>query len=183
MAQDPVPTPVNQVHTAAALQTPEPQYNDVFFALDSSAGKLVPLERQTSTIKGKPKFLGYGGIKVSSQFKPGNSPVRFKSGDQLEFIVRSALATVSTVDPATMYVLRVLKKKGDSRELVMTESHGPLALGGTTSNLAEGVLPVNFEKFGEHSLKIVSQNPIPPGEYALSHRSGMMDIFCFGVDH
>ena len=35
-----------------------------------------------------------------------------------------------------------------------------MALGGTTSNLGEGVLPVTFEKFGEHSLKIVPDKPV-----------------------
>lgn len=163
-------------------QIPEPAFNDVFFGLDLSAGKLIALERQTATIRGKAKFGGYGGIKVASEFKPGKSPVRFKQGERPQFVVRSFAADVSTFDPNTLYVLRTLKKKGDKRELVMTESHGPLGLGGATANLAEGVVPVTFEKFGEHSLKIASEKPLPPGEYALSHRAGMMDLFCFGID-
>lgn len=158
---------------AVAQQIPEPTFDDVFFGLDLSAGKLVSLERQTATIRGKAKFGGYGGIKLASEFKPGKSPVRFKSGEQ-QFVVRSFAAAASSLDPNTLYVLRTLKKKGDKRELVMTESHGPLGLGGATSNLAEGVLPVTFEKFGEHSLKIVSEKPLPPGEYALSrHRAAL----------
>jgi hypothetical protein len=166
----------------AGQQVPEPAYNDVFFGLDLSAGKLVALERQTATVRGKAKFGGYGGIKVSSEFKPAKSPVRFKRSEQPQFVVRSYAADTSTFDPNMLYVLRTLTKKGDKRELVMTESHGPLGLGGATANLAEGVLPVTFEKFGEHSLKIVSEKPLPPGEYALSHRAGMMDLFCFGID-
>ena len=162
------------------VSAPEPEFADVFFRLDG--GNLVPLERQTATVRGKAKFGGYGGIKVASEFKPEKSPVRFKSREQLQFVVRSFAASVSTVDPATLYSLRALTKNGDKRELVMTESHGPLGLGGATSNLAEGVLPVKFEKFGEHSLKIVPGTALPPGEYALSRRAGMMDLFCFGVD-
>ena len=57
-----------------------------------------------------------------------------------------------------------------------------MALGGTTSNLAEGVMPVSFERFGDYSLKISSEKPLPPGEYALSKRLGMLDLFWFGVD-
>jgi hypothetical protein len=173
--------PLLAVAVVVGQQIPEPTFNDVFFGLDSSAGKLVPLERQTATIQGKAKFGGFGGIKVASQFKPGKSPVRFKSVEQPQFVVRSFAANATT-DPNALYVLRILKKKGDKRELTMLESHGPLALGGTTSNLGEGVLPVAFEKFGEHSLKIVSEKPLPPGEYALSRRAGMMDLFCFGID-
>jgi len=166
---------------AVAQQAAEPQFNDVFFALDQTAGKLVPLERQTATVQGKAKFGGFGGIKLSSQFKPAKSPIRFKSNERPQFVVRS-FAAASTVDPNTLYVLRTLTKRGDKRELVMTESHGPLALGGTTSNLAEGVLQITFEKFGQYSLKVLTEEPIPPGEYALSRRAGMMDLFCFGVD-
>ena len=96
---------------AVAQQAPEPTYSDVFFALDSTAAKLIPLERQAATIQGKAKFLGYGGIKVSSQFKPAKSPVRLKSGVHLEFVVRSSIAALSTIDPATLYVLRTLTRK------------------------------------------------------------------------
>lgn len=167
---------------AKGQQVPEPQYNDVFAAFDASALKLIPLERQTATIQGKAKFGGYGGIKLSSQFKPGKSPVRFRSSDRPQFVVRSIASASASIDPTTLYVLRILRGKGDKRELVMTESHGPLGLGGATSNLAEGVRPVTFERFGEHSLKIMSEEPLPPGEYALSRRFGMTDLFCFGVD-
>lgn len=80
---DPTPTPAPNLQSATATpsvaavvqQAPEPKYNDVFFALDSTTAKLIPLERQTATIQGKVKFLGYGGIKVSSQFKPAKSSV------------------------------------------------------------------------------------------------------------
>jgi hypothetical protein len=160
-----------------AVAITEPAFNDVFFALNSSGG-LVPLERQSATIEGHAKFGGYGGIKVSSQFEPARSPVRFAVHPQ--FIVRSFAAGAS-IDPDTLYVLRVLREGSHKRELVMTESHGPLALGGTTSNLAEGIVPVTFEKIGQYSLKI-SPGALPPGEYALSKRFGMADLFCFGID-
>lgn len=181
----PPATPASEPAPAVAVKAAEfgePTFNDVFFGLDLSAGKLVSLERQTATIQGKAKFGGYGGIKLASEFKPGKSPVRFKSGQQPQFVVRSVAAAAPTVDPNTLYSLRTLTKNGDKRELVMTESHGPLGLGGATSNLAEGVLPVTFEKFGEHSQKIVPEKFLPPGEYTLSRRAGMIDLFCFGVD-
>jgi hypothetical protein len=174
--------PCLAVVAAVGQQVPEPQYSDAFSAFDVSAGKLIALERQTATIHGSVKALGYGGIKVAAEFKPGKSPIRFKSGDRPQFVVRSPASAFASIDPSTLYVLRALKKKGNKRELVMTESHGPLGLGGAFGNLAEGVLPVTFEKFGEHSLKLLSEEPLRPGEYALSRRSGMMDLFCFGID-
>jgi hypothetical protein len=155
----------------------EPAFNDVFYGL--AAGKLIDLERQAATIHGKAKYGGFGGIKVASQFSPAKSPIRV-TGDGA-FIVRSAMAAMA-VDPNSIYVLRVLAKRGSKRELVMVESHGPLALGGTDSRLAEGVVPVHFERYGDNSLRITSEKPLPAGEYALSKRAGLVDVFCFGVD-
>jgi len=96
---------------AVGQQVPEPQYSDAFSAFDVSAGKLIALERQTATIHGSVKALGYGGIKVAAEFKPGKSPIRFKSGDRPQFVVRSPASAFASIDPSTLYVLRALKKK------------------------------------------------------------------------
>jgi hypothetical protein len=168
---------------AAALpisaQTPEPEYSNVFMAIQ--AGKLVPLERQTATITGHVRAGGFGGAKVASEFKPAQSPVRFAAGQDVVFVVRRGPGQ-DTLDPDTLYVLRSLKAKGKSRELMISNMRGPFLTGGTSSNLAEGVLPVSFEKYGEHSLTIRPTAPLQPGEYALSPRYSMTDLFCFGVD-
>jgi hypothetical protein len=156
----------------------EPQFNDVFFALGQD-GKLIDLERQSATIHGKAKYGGFGGIKVASQYSPNKSPMRLPADSA--FVVRSALAS-SAVDPATQYVLRAFTKKGGKRELVMAESHGPLAMGGTDSSLAQGVVVAHFEKYGESSLRLIPEKPLPPGEYAVSRRFGIADLFYFGVD-
>jgi hypothetical protein len=142
-------------------------------------GKLIDLERQSATIHGKAKYGGFGGIKVASQYSPNKSPMRLPADSA--FVVRSALAS-SAVDPATQYVLRAFTKKGGKRELVMAESHGPLAMGGTDSSLAQGVVVAHFEKYGESSLRLIPEKPLPPGEYAVSRRFGIADLFYFGVD-
>lgn len=166
----------------AIAQTPEPQYINNFEAL--SGGALVPLERQTATITGKTKALGFGGAKASSEFKPAQSPVRFSANALPSFVVRWPAAGTAA-DPASMFVLRQLKAKSHSRELVITNVRMiPLVPGATkmTTNLAEGVIPIAFEPYGEHSLKVALQSPLPPGEYAFSGRLAAMDLFCFGVD-
>lgn len=159
-------------------QVMEPGTNGVFFGM--AGGTFVPLEGQTLTIHGQAKFGGFGGIKVTGQFKPAKSPVRFQSHDAV-FAVR-AFPSWSAVDPDTLYVLRALKASGSKRELVIVESHGALGLAGTDANLAGGVIAVRFERLGESSLKITPDRPLPPGEYALSRRSALTDLFCFGVD-
>jgi hypothetical protein len=163
----------------AADMPKEPTTIGIFYALTD--GKLVDLERQSATIAGRTKLGGFGGAKVSSEFKPETSPVRL-SPDGLSFVVRS-FAAQTAVDPNTLYVLRVLKQHSHKRELLITDIRSPFALGGAvTTNLGEGVIAVNFEPFSEHSLRVTPVSRLGPGEYALSARLGALDVFCFGVD-
>jgi hypothetical protein len=99
-----------------------------------------------------------------------------------EFIVRSPFAK-SSADFAMFYALRSLTVKGSKRELVIAKSHAYI-LGPTdsTSNLAEGEVPVTITRYGEHSLKIVPTQPLRHGEYALSNRAAFLNVFCFGVE-
>ena len=139
------------------------------------------LERQTATIHTSAKWVGIGATaKSTSEFKPGKSPVRLSSGSS-EFVVRSPFAR-SSVDFTMFYVLRSLTSKGSKRELVIAKSHAYIGAAGSTSNLAEGEVPVAITRYGEHSLKIVPTRPLRPGEYALSSRAAFLNLFCFGVD-
>ena len=156
---------------------PEPEFADVFFRLD--AGKLVPLERQTAVIQGHASGFMVMNMKTSSEFPGAKSPVIFVSGQPLDFVVRSVLAK-STVDPNTMYVLRKLNNKKKSRELIIMAGHASPIGATTKSDLAEGVLPVTFARYGASTIKVTT-GALPPGEYALS-RAFAQTVFCFGVD-
>jgi hypothetical protein len=98
-----------------------------------------------------------------------------------EFIVRSPFAGTS-VDFTTFYVLRTLTGKGAMRELIISKAHAYVGVGGSSSNLAEGEVPVTIVKYGQHSLKIVPAKQLGPGEYALSMRAAFLNLFCFGID-
>jgi hypothetical protein len=137
------------------------------------------LERQTAAIKGKASGFIVMSTKASSEFPDAKSPVRFPVGQALDFVVRTPFAG-ATVDPATIYVLRRLNSKKKSRELIIMAGKVTPLGATTTSDLAEGVLPVTFARYGTASLKITT-TPLPPGEYALS-RSYAQTAFCFGVD-
>ena len=89
----------------------EPDTAEVFYGLENS--KLVPLERQTATIHGKASGFIVMSMKSSSEFPGGKSPIRFRSGEPLDFVVRSVLA-LSAVDPNTLYSLRRLDEKKKS---------------------------------------------------------------------
>ena len=162
---------------AAQTEVTEPEFADVFFRLD--AGKLVALERQTATIQGKVSGFMVVSIKTASEFPGAKSPVRFPANVPLEFVVRAVFPS-SGVDPNTLWALRKLGSKKKSRELVIAAGKATPFGASTKAPLAEGVLPVEFSKYGTASMKMTT-TPLAPGEYAVS-RQYAQAVFCFGVD-
>lgn len=156
----------------------EPEFSDVFFALDS--GKLLPLERQTSAIK-----AGGGGFMVASSkaaytVTGSASPVRLHLNmGTLDFIVRSAFAATA-VDPGTIYILRKMDSKKKGREIVYSSGHFSPIGGSMNISLTQGSLPLAFARYGQSSIKLTTGR-LEPGEYALSRAYGA-DLFCFGID-
>jgi hypothetical protein len=172
------------VAVACLAQTappPEPETYDIFYALpkDQSA-KLVSLERQQ--IRSKTKVSGFivMGMKDSSEITGGRSRVRFAAGQPIEFVVRSAFA-VAGIDPNTFYALRLLHNKKDKREIIFMMGHATPIGASTSSDLASGVLPVEFSKYGKSSYKVTTP-ALKPGEYALGGATMPQVIYCFGVD-
>ncbi len=155
----------------------EPQYINSFYAVDTS-GKLIELERQTVTFKTKMKVLpGYASVKMTTQFKPGQSSVRLPADSK--FIVRGR----APIDPVSRFELRTLKGSKDHREFVMTQGHGSVFGGSATSNPSEGAVGIRFEEYGASSYRITPDKPLTPGEYALAMRGLVSELYCFGVDH
>ena len=155
----------------------EPEFSDVFVSLD--AGKLIPLERQTAVM-----HAGGGGFIVASskaayEFPGDKSPVRFHSGQALEFVVRTAFAS-SGVDPNTLYVLRKLNGKKKSRELVFMAGRFSPFGGSVKTDPSQGAVVVSFSRYGAASLK-ATVGALAPGEYAIGSNYPQA-VFCFGVD-
>jgi hypothetical protein len=163
--------------TTPSSQVAEPKYINSFSAVDS-AGKLIDLEHQTvTTFHSKMKPLpGYASVKVTAEFKPAHSSVRLPPNAQFVVLGRSAL------DPATLYELRVVKFTKDHREILTTTAHGTPFGGSGTSRVDEGAISIRFESYGTNSYQISPQQPLAPGEYALSFRGSVSDLYCFGVD-
>jgi hypothetical protein len=155
----------------------EPEMADIFYRLDQD--KLIPLERQSAAMHTGAHGFIVMSMKSSSEFPGAKSPIRFKSGESLAFVVRSVVPTFA-VDPNTFYCLRKLVSKKKTRELVMMSGHASPIGATTTMTPAEGMLPVEFSKYGNYSLKMVAAQ-LPPGEYAVGRPYGP-SVFCFGVD-
>jgi hypothetical protein len=154
----------------------EPQYINSFYAVDAN-GKLIELERETVTFHSKVRALpGYASVKMTTEFKPGRSPVRMAATAQ--FIVRGR----APIDPLSRFELRALKGSKDHREFVMTQAHGSILGGSATSNPEEGAVAIRFEEYGANSYRITTDKPLAPGEYALAMRGFVSELYCFGVD-
>jgi hypothetical protein len=161
----------------AQSASPEPDIADIFYLVDGA--KLTSLERQSVTFHGSAHGFIVTSIKSSSEFAGNKSPIRLKSGQPLEFIVRSIIPS-SAIDPNTIYCLRKLNGKKKTRELVMMSGHVQPFGVSTTVKPEEGVLPVEFTAYGSSSLKVVTQQLVA-GEYAIGKFDGPA-VFCFGVD-
>jgi hypothetical protein len=151
----------------------EPEYLGNFFLLDSSTGNLIPLERQTpaTTAKG----TGYAGEEVSIEFKEEKSPVRFKEGQELQFVV---LVSSQQTDPQTLQFFSLASKNGKRR--LVTAKRNFMGTKGK-SVMGEKAVPFNATKYGTSSFKITAAQKLSPGEYVLG-APGTHDGFCFGID-
>ena len=154
----------------------EPQYINSFYAVDAG-GKLIELERQRVTFHAKSKvFPGYASITMTTEFKPGRAPVRLPA--DAKFIVRGR----APIDPMSRFELKFLKGSKDHREFVMSRTHGTLLGASSTSGLDEGAVPIQFEEYGTGSYRITPDKALVPGEYALTTRGLVTELYCFGVD-
>ena len=154
----------------------EPQYINSFYGVDAN-GKLIDLERQTVTFHTKTRLLpGYASVKMTTEFKPGRSPVRIAAAAQ--FVVRGR----ASIDPLSRFELRALKGSKDHREFVMSQGHGTILGGSATSNPEEGAVAIRFEEYGANSYRMTPDKPLAPGEYALAMRGLVSELYCFGVD-
>jgi hypothetical protein len=152
----------------------EPEYNDVFVLLDSASGNLIDLERQTLKVKVHPH--GFGGAESDLVLKGDKSPIHFKKGQDLEFIVRvSSQAT----DPQGFLLLYSLESKKDQRRLEVAKA-GYAGIGGKTV-LDKSAIAFNATKYGTSSFKIKPIQELPPGEYLFLTRDAK-DGFAFGIE-
>ena len=120
--------------------------------------------------------MGYGGAKTSIIFKGPTSPVRFKAGQDIQFVVRM---NAPGIDPESLVNLDVLKVSKDHREVVIAKA-GSMGMN-SKSTSGESQRPLNFSKYGEQSLKLSPAEPLGPGEYVITTKLGQ-SAFLFGID-
>lgn len=162
-----------QIVTQDAPKVQEPEFVGTVYSLDP-AGTLTPLEKQQPNIQSKVKAFGYGGAQTSNIYKGAKSPVRFKAGQSIQFVVRAGRG----VDPDSLIKLNVLVVSKDQRSLTLAKI-GSMGFGGVKTTNGEAQKTLNFTKYGEESYTISAAPPLAPGEYAFTFGA---NAFLFGVD-
>jgi hypothetical protein len=133
--------------------------------LQDEAGKLIPLERTTWTMREGRK--GKQGGPKSWEINGDKSPVRFKSGRRIMFVVRLA----NGIDPSTHIIFALETKKG-SRWIESDPQH----------KIVPATARVNVTKVGESTYGLTPARDLAAGEYVIYNQRGSGDRYCFGVD-
>lgn len=157
----------------------EPEYLGTFYVLDPSTGNLSRLERQTPENRMKyAGAMGVGGAQGYMKIEGAKSPVRFKEGQKLEFVV---LVASQQIDPLDIVSFFALESNKDNRRLVKSKAKS--VFGVTSDKLVVGDSEVAFEasKYGVSSFKVIPTQILLPGEYVLFGSSPKVG-FCFGID-
>jgi len=152
----------------------EPEYVNVVLYLDPATGALQPLERQKPNSSTKVKALGLGGATGKIVFEGARSPIRYKAGEEIQFVVRGLS---SEVEPDSQVGLRVLVVSKNERGIVSMK----VTLGGAKSMQGEAARRLTFSKYGERSTRFSPAQPLEPGEYVINIKGGSTD-FLFGID-
>lgn len=168
------------VGIAAAGPPANPDFNGVFVARDPATAQTVSLERQAMRDQSKDHALGLGGTSRFDEIQGAASPVRFRAGQDIEFIVRFSS---QALDPAAAVVFQRAAPTKTTRRL--SGQRTGLVFGRTT----EESTMVGFDgsKYLDHFFLIRPQRPLIRGEYCLSMaRTSALDWspveYCFGID-
>lgn len=128
-----------------------------------AGGASLPLERQNARTDMKIRGLGFGGGRMRQIVSGDRSPVRFRQGQDVKFVIRVASQDVDPVSTMRLLPLRV--RKGQ-RELDMM-SAGFAGITGARDRMNEHSIAIQAQKLGRNAFTISTVQPLPKGEYAL----------------
>lgn len=159
-----------------AKKVQEPAYLGTFSLLDPATGRLSDLERQIPEGRAR---AGFKDAQSYMRIMGTRSPVRFKEGQHLEFVV---LVRQGEVDPRDLITFYSMKSEDDYRLIIRVNTEVSF-FGGVKSETDKGESEVGFDalQYGASSLKVVPTETLLPGEYALL-APGSRAAFCFGID-
>jgi len=165
---------------AAAQQKPipEPEFDEVFLALAEDSSALLALEPQEAIFKTKGGLLSFSSS-VTNEFRGGKSPVRFKAGPPLAFVVSVNTQLLGRVDPNSILALYRLKSEKSKRSLTLVK--GSQLSGNVSTTTTEFEVPFEARKVTDRTFIVSPLQRLAPGEYAFSMK-GDVKFFLFGID-
>ena len=186
------------VDASAPGAVPEPD-SDGYYYLQESSGtaslralERVRLDRRNTKVK-RPKLFVIASptSRQVSEVEGNRSPVRFPSGLRQVFVVnRGDLIDVNGNYRRSIRLMR-LDPKRRKREIVWGKfsmvNPNPSDNTAAQADRARGVR-LSATAYGQRSIRIVPEAPLPPGEYAFmggnaaSGYAGEFLVFCFGID-
>jgi len=148
-------------------KVPEPETIGILFWRDPATNALVPLDRETISVKASPGFF-----KASAKLRVDgvSARLRLNAAPRPEFIVQLA----NGVDPNKIK-LYLLKVDGGKRVTTIATA----SAFGSKSELQ--TLPFDVTRYGQNSYKLTPSQILVPGEYTFNAIDST-DAFCFAID-
>jgi len=116
------------------------------------------------------------------QIEGEKSPVRFKRGEKLDFIVK---LNSQQDDPQRKIQFVLFESVKGKRQWVLQNASAAEFAGGNVKDISrKKMVPYNVAKYGESSFKVSPVNQLSRGEYllCLNEASASFPSFCFGID-
>jgi hypothetical protein len=153
-----------------------PEYVGEFAAHNPVGGQYTALEHVAPTAVTRLRGLGFGGAETHKDIPGAASPVRFKSGEAIEFVVRVASQSADPLSYIHFFALDVGK---DHRTLHVYR----VSTFGFSSRRTSQLQAIAFTaaKMGPDYFRLTLVQPLPAGEY-LWDSDGIPGGYCFGVD-
>ena len=154
-----------------------PQYIGVIAAYDTTKGEYRQLERIRPTVETSSRLLGYLGGQTRGVYSGERSPVRFKYGLPLHFVIR---VERQDKDPANLIQFWRLKIDDGTRILPLADqAHAYTSV--VKDLRAENSIPFTAKVLGKEFFEFWALEPLPAGEYSVS-AADIPDGFNFGID-
>lgn len=164
-----------------SAQVNEPELTGEAIFLDES-NSIISLDKEIATHVSGISWTSNSWNAKSLEIPEKQSKTRFKTNDELTFVVR---ATENKSDPNSVISIYKLKSKKDKRSIVLSEDNSGTLMksGDNTKDLVE----FQGEAYGKSSYKIKVQN-LKKGEYVIivanpnQENDETTDVSCFGID-
>lgn len=156
--------------SAQTKEFPKPAWDDQVMLYDSASNNLSDLENRKFDFK-----MGTTGS-MYLKIEGGTSPIRFKSGDNLNFVIKPKF---KEQNPANHLGFTVLKAEKKIRTYKWFQNN---IVNGKVSSFETSGL--KFRKISDEIILISFDKPLPSGEYCFyTLRAGFpYDYYAFGVD-